>query len=180
MDAASRYQRFVLWARRNNPVVNRLGQFAIWMLRTASNHRSVSLALAAAFAALIVGGFLVSSMSVATVLWVLAASMAASSFLVAVIGFTGHLVRREANETTRLAALDRQLRELELTNREGTSLLRTELVARIDANESRLVSDVHDLIVRMLELKPELAKHRDQISTIECPSGNILNHVNRL
>jgi len=168
MDAASRYQRFVLLARRNNPVVNRLGQFAIWMLRTASNHRNLSLALAAAFAALIVGGFLVSSMSVATVLWVLAASMAASLFSVTVIGFAGHLMQREANETApRLAALDRQLREQERTNREDTSRLRTELVARIDASESRLVSDVHDLIVRMLELKPELATHRNQISTIE-------------
>jgi len=45
--------------------------------------------------------------------------------------------------------------------------LRTELVARIDASGLRLVSDVRDVVVRMLELKPELAKQRDQILTIE-------------
>ena len=94
MDPASRYQRFVLWARRNNPLVNRLGQFAIWTLRTARSHRSVSVAFGTAVAALVIGGFLVSSMPVANVLWLLAALMAASSLLVAVIGFVGHLVQR--------------------------------------------------------------------------------------
>ena len=67
----------------------------------------------------------------------------------------------------KIASLDRQLRDQGSTIREHGTEMRTEFVARIDASESRLVNDVQDLLVRMLELKSDFAKSAVAIEEVK-------------
>lgn len=118
-DAAARYERFVLWARRSNPLVNRLGQFAMWTLRTGRRHAGTTVGAAAGFAALVIAGFFMPSPPGSIALWVIAALVAIGSLVVAVIGFVSHLVERGANDAkSRIAAMERRLRLLESRDRD--------------------------------------------------------------
>jgi FkbM family methyltransferase len=179
LSIASRYARFVLWARRNNPLINRSGQFAMWVLRTARNYRVIVLSLMTVVAALLIGGFFVPSTLGATVSWILAALVVVGSLLVAIVGFSGHLVKRSTDETMlRVGALERQLRNLDIRNRDIESKLRVEFAAQLDTKQAKLTSEIQvlineaersnretaDVLGRQIsELKTEFAQRREEV-----------------
>lgn len=126
----SNYERFVLWARRNHPIINSLGQFAMWTLRTARRHMAASIALVIAFLGLVIGGSLIPSTEGAAILWSFAAILAAACLLVAAKGFLGHLSQREIDGMkARLGILEHQLRNFESRHRATETKLHAELVA---------------------------------------------------
>lgn len=163
----SNYERFVIWARREHPVINRLGQFAMWSLRTARRHVAAATALAAAFIGLTVGGALVPSAAGAVVLWAFAAVLGAACLSVAVMGFARHLLKREIQGMrAKFVSLERQLRNLD----RGHST-EAKLIAQLTTQTSKLGGE---LSVQTNKLRGELA---DQISKLR---GELAEQTNKL
>lgn len=157
---ADRYERFVLWARQANPLVNTVGRFAIWTLRTARHHTGMAIGAVASLAILLVAGLLVPSPAGSIALWLLAALLAAGFLVVAMIGFVNHMVQRATNEAkSRLATLERRLGSLDSRERDARAKAASAVEDLIAASEasSRKKADVLDR--KVAQLTSEFARH---------------------
>ncbi|WP_202307487.1 FkbM family methyltransferase [Mesorhizobium sp. L-8-10] len=162
----SNYERFVLWARRGHPTINRLGQFAMWTLRTARRHMAASIALATTFLALAAGGSFAPSAEIAAILWLSATMFAAGCLVVAAQGFMGYLSRREIDGMrARLGILEYQLRNFESRHRATETKLHAELVAQTAKLRTELTAQTAKLHKELTAQSAELASQTMALGT---------------
>ena len=141
------YTRFALWASRRNPIVFRVGQFAMWCLRSAKRQLGATILLLVLLAALLIyPQYYALSPRTTLAAQIVAAALVGLALLVAVIGYAGHLASRNRDELrARLDAQERQVKSLDNRRTQNDLALRQFVdggMGRLDEVSSRLDASI--------------------------------------